>query len=399
MSRWPDVEVRIVPGLSAMQAAAARVGAPLGHDFCVVSLSDQLKPWEVVERRLDAAGAADLVLALYNPASRTRREQLARAVEVLRAPSRRRDAGRRRARGRRAGGVGLGHDARRARPRRRRHAHAADRRVLDDAHDRGRAAARLHPASLPRVSAAPSPGPPRRRPRSGRRAAAGGARRSPRSPRSRAASSLASRVRPAAVLGDDQVDRVVIDERQLPVERVRAAIEQDLAAGRKRRAGRVDAADQEPGVVDAREGGEALAAGRRAGRARPCPRWPRRPRRGRRPSASGRRGARSSRGARGAGSARRRPARPAPPRRRCARANGCVASTTAATRCSASQRASASGPPKPPMRTSPSGRRGLATRPASDEVTATPARCRRRGELARLGRAAEDQDHAIARRV
>ncbi len=78
------VDVRVVPGLSAMQAAAARVGAPLGHDFCVLSLSDQLKPWEVVERRLDAAGAADLVLALYNPASRTRREQLTRAFEVLR---------------------------------------------------------------------------------------------------------------------------------------------------------------------------------------------------------------------------------------------------------------------------------------------------------------------------
>lgn len=79
-----DVEVRVVPGVSAMQAAAARVGAPLGHDFCVVSLSDQLKPWEVVERRLDAAGAADFVLALYNPASRTRREQLVRAIAVLR---------------------------------------------------------------------------------------------------------------------------------------------------------------------------------------------------------------------------------------------------------------------------------------------------------------------------
>jgi precorrin-2 C20-methyltransferase/precorrin-3B C17-methyltransferase len=78
------VDVRVVPGLSAMQAAAARVGAPLGHDFCVLSLSDQLKPWEVVERRLEAAGAADLVLALYNPASRTRREQLVRAFEVLR---------------------------------------------------------------------------------------------------------------------------------------------------------------------------------------------------------------------------------------------------------------------------------------------------------------------------
>ncbi|MGO9903351.1 MAG: precorrin-3B C(17)-methyltransferase [Solirubrobacteraceae bacterium] len=79
-----DVEVRVVPGLSAMQAAAARVGAPLGHDFCVLSLSDQLKPWEVIERRLEAAGAADLVLALYNPASRTRREQLGRAISVLR---------------------------------------------------------------------------------------------------------------------------------------------------------------------------------------------------------------------------------------------------------------------------------------------------------------------------
>jgi precorrin-2 C20-methyltransferase/precorrin-3B C17-methyltransferase len=81
----PDVEVRVVPGLSAMQAVAARVGAPLGHDFCVISLSDQLKPREVVERRLQAAGAADLVLALYNPASKTRREQLARAFAILRA--------------------------------------------------------------------------------------------------------------------------------------------------------------------------------------------------------------------------------------------------------------------------------------------------------------------------
>lgn len=77
-------EVRVMPGVSAMQAAAARVGAPLGHDFCVLSLSDQLKPWAVIERRLEAAGAADLVLALYNPASRTRREQLERAIVVLR---------------------------------------------------------------------------------------------------------------------------------------------------------------------------------------------------------------------------------------------------------------------------------------------------------------------------
>ena len=77
------VELRVVPGLSAMQAAAARVGAPLGHDFCVISLSDQLKPWEVIEARLEAAGAADMAVALYNPASRTRREQLERARAVL----------------------------------------------------------------------------------------------------------------------------------------------------------------------------------------------------------------------------------------------------------------------------------------------------------------------------
>ena len=78
-----QVEVRVVPGLSAMQAAAARAGAPLGHDFCVISLSDNLKPWDVVERRLDAAAGADLALALYNPASRTRRDQLGRALAVI----------------------------------------------------------------------------------------------------------------------------------------------------------------------------------------------------------------------------------------------------------------------------------------------------------------------------
>jgi precorrin-2 C20-methyltransferase / precorrin-3B C17-methyltransferase len=88
--QYAGLEVRVVPGLSAMQAAAARVGAPLGHDFCVVSLSDHLKPWEIVERRLRAACEADMVLALYNPASRTRREQLECTIEVVseqRAPS------------------------------------------------------------------------------------------------------------------------------------------------------------------------------------------------------------------------------------------------------------------------------------------------------------------------
>jgi precorrin-2 C20-methyltransferase/precorrin-3B C17-methyltransferase len=81
--RWEGVTVRVVPGLTAAQAAASRVGAPLGHDYCVLSLSDRLKPWEIIERRLDAAGAADLVLALYNPASRSRRDQLEQARTTL----------------------------------------------------------------------------------------------------------------------------------------------------------------------------------------------------------------------------------------------------------------------------------------------------------------------------
>ena len=83
LSAVPGVRVRIVPGVTAAQAAASRVGAPLGHDYCVLSLSDRLKPWEIIERRLDAAGAADLVLALYNPASKTRTTQLAQARDVL----------------------------------------------------------------------------------------------------------------------------------------------------------------------------------------------------------------------------------------------------------------------------------------------------------------------------
>jgi precorrin-2 C20-methyltransferase/precorrin-3B C17-methyltransferase len=81
--QWKDVEVRVLPGLTAAQAVASRAGAPLGHDFCVLSLSDRLKPWPVIERRLAAAAAADLVIAIYNPASKSRTEQLLRAREVL----------------------------------------------------------------------------------------------------------------------------------------------------------------------------------------------------------------------------------------------------------------------------------------------------------------------------
>ncbi len=81
---WGDVDVTIVPGVSAAQGAAARAGAPLGHDFCVISLSDNLKPWDVIERRLDFAATADLAMALYNPVSRARPWQLGRAIEIIR---------------------------------------------------------------------------------------------------------------------------------------------------------------------------------------------------------------------------------------------------------------------------------------------------------------------------
>jgi len=81
---WRELELAIVPGVTAMLAVAARVGAPLGHDFCALSLSDNLKPWPVIERRLDAAAQAGFVLALYNPISQSRPWQLATAFERLR---------------------------------------------------------------------------------------------------------------------------------------------------------------------------------------------------------------------------------------------------------------------------------------------------------------------------
>jgi cobalt-precorrin 5A hydrolase/precorrin-3B C17-methyltransferase len=80
---WRRVALSFLPGISAMQAAAASIGAPLGHDFCVISLSDLLTPWGEIERRLAAAAAGDFVVALYNPASRRRRGQIERAREIL----------------------------------------------------------------------------------------------------------------------------------------------------------------------------------------------------------------------------------------------------------------------------------------------------------------------------
>ena len=81
---WRDLDIKVLPGISAMFAAAARIGAPLGHDFCAINLSDNLKPWELVERRLRLAAQADFVIALYNPLSSARPWQLGRALELLR---------------------------------------------------------------------------------------------------------------------------------------------------------------------------------------------------------------------------------------------------------------------------------------------------------------------------
>jgi precorrin-2 C20-methyltransferase / precorrin-3B C17-methyltransferase len=81
--RYAAVEITVLPGVTAAQAVAARAGAPLGGDYAVVSLSDRLKPWSLIERRLRAVAEADLVLAIYNPASRARREQIVKAHELL----------------------------------------------------------------------------------------------------------------------------------------------------------------------------------------------------------------------------------------------------------------------------------------------------------------------------
>ena len=87
-THWNRVRIDVTPGISAMQAAAARAGAPLGHDFCAVSLSDLLTPWPEIERRLEAAGTSDFVICLYNPASSTRRHQIEAARDVLLASRR-----------------------------------------------------------------------------------------------------------------------------------------------------------------------------------------------------------------------------------------------------------------------------------------------------------------------
>jgi precorrin-3B C17-methyltransferase / cobalt-factor III methyltransferase len=82
--QWRDVAIRVLPGVTAMLAAAARAGAPLGHDFCAINLSDNLKPWPMIEKRLRLAAEADFAIALYNPRSASRPEGFGRALDILR---------------------------------------------------------------------------------------------------------------------------------------------------------------------------------------------------------------------------------------------------------------------------------------------------------------------------
>ncbi|MGV1792237.1 precorrin-3B C(17)-methyltransferase [Rhizobium sp. A37_96] len=84
-AEWRGVDLVVVPGITAMLAVAARIGAPLGHDFCAISLSDNLKPWPLIERRLRTVAEAGLVIALYNPISKARPWQLGKAFDIVRA--------------------------------------------------------------------------------------------------------------------------------------------------------------------------------------------------------------------------------------------------------------------------------------------------------------------------
>jgi precorrin-3B C17-methyltransferase len=83
-AEWRDLTIRVLPGITAMLAAAARIGAPLGHDFCAINLSDNLKPWPAIEKRLRLAAEADFAIAIYNPRSVSRADGFQRALEILR---------------------------------------------------------------------------------------------------------------------------------------------------------------------------------------------------------------------------------------------------------------------------------------------------------------------------
>ena len=81
--KWKDIEVEILPGISSMLAASAKIGAPLGHDFCVINLSNNLKPWRIIEKRVRAAIDCDLVMAIYNPRSKSRPNCFLNLLNIL----------------------------------------------------------------------------------------------------------------------------------------------------------------------------------------------------------------------------------------------------------------------------------------------------------------------------
>lgn len=83
-AHWRDIDIRVLPGITAMLAASARAGAPLGHDFCAINLSDNLKPWSLIEKRLRLAAEADFAIAFYNPRSKARPQGFERVLELLR---------------------------------------------------------------------------------------------------------------------------------------------------------------------------------------------------------------------------------------------------------------------------------------------------------------------------
>jgi precorrin-3B C17-methyltransferase len=83
-AHWRDLDIRVLPGITAMLAASARAGAPLGHDFCAINLSDNLKPWNLIEKRLRLAAEADFAMAFYNPRSKARPEGFERVLDLLR---------------------------------------------------------------------------------------------------------------------------------------------------------------------------------------------------------------------------------------------------------------------------------------------------------------------------
>ena len=128
---WRDIDLAVVPGVTAMLAVAARIGAPLGHDFCAISLSDNLKPWDVIERRLDAAAEAGFVIALYNPISKARPWQLGEAFECLRGNPAGGDAGDLRPRRRPARRAHRQRAAGRGRPGQRRHGDLRHHRLAE----------------------------------------------------------------------------------------------------------------------------------------------------------------------------------------------------------------------------------------------------------------------------